>query len=156
MRKAVISASAFAVVAPLLLAGTASQANATTALSTCYAAGCTGHPAANYTCVNDAEVIYSVNIKSGSTVVGNLQLKYSPSCRATWARMISNLNYGGYAEIASNQNSTLEDECFASGGPGTGCNTNMIDDLDPLTSTAYAGVYTDPAADGLYAQTPAF
>jgi len=157
MRKAVISASAFAVVAPLLLVGTVSQANAAPALSTCFASSCTGHPAASYTCVNDAEVIYSLNIMHGSTVVGNIQLKYSPSCRATWARVISNLSNGSTGVIQSSQTSPiLEEDCFGTGGPGTGCNTNMIDDLSPLTSRAVGAINLNVAGDAVSNQTPFF
>ena len=109
------------------------------ALGSCYAGGCTGHPAADYTCVNDAEVIYSVNITSGSTVVGNIQLKYSPSCRATWARVISNLTRGSYATVQSNNDSSLTETCYGGDTAGTGCNTNMIDDAN-MTSYATGGV----------------
>ena len=133
-------AAAIAIAVGTLVAGAAPRADAATALSTCYASSCTGHPAASYTCVNDAEVIYSVNITSVSTVVGNIQLKYSPSCRATWARVISNLGYGAYAIVQSNNNSNLSSSCSGGDTAGTGCNTNMINDAN-MTSYATGGVY---------------
>jgi hypothetical protein len=151
MRKAVISASAFAVVAPLLLAGTASQANAATS---CYATSCTGLAAASTTCVNDAEVIYSVNIVHDSTVVGNIQLRYSPSCRATWARVISDLTYGSEAYIQrTNQN--VYEFCYGDGPAGTGCNTAMLDDAN-VTSYALGAVYVDGNDDEASATTASF
>lgn len=155
MRKAVISAIAFAVVAPMSFLSNTSLAHAAApALSTCYASSCTGHPAASYTCVKDAEVIYSVNIMYGSTVVGNVQLKYSPSCRATWARVISNLYYGSIAAIQNTNNYLLYEHCTGTGGAGTGCNTNMIDDLNPLQSYAYGEVNMNIGVSGPDAYTP--
>lgn len=148
MRKAVISAIAFAVVAPAAFLSNAPLAHAATALSTCYASTCTGHPAASYTCVNDGEVVEQANIINlEGTVIGYVQLKYSPSCRATWARMIMyDATYGGGAQIDSSDIIHVGDaSCAATGAAGTGCNTVMIDDLAPLTSTAYGWVYGNSA-----------
>jgi hypothetical protein len=160
MRKSVISAGALAVVTPLLLVGAASQANAAPALRSCTASQCTGQPAADYTCVNDAEVIYSLSIKNGSTVVGNIQLKYSPSCRATWARVISNLSNGSFAEIKDVEVPSLLEDCFGTSGPGTGCNTDMINDAttptQTLTSTAQGAVNINVAGNEVSQTTPAF
>jgi len=152
MRKAVISASAFAVVAPLLLAGTASQANAATS---CYATSCTGLAAASTTCVNDAEVIYSDNIVEGGYVVGNIQLKYSPSCRATWARVISEFPYGSEAYIQRTNQESVYEYCYSGGAAGTGCNTPMLDDAN-VTSYALGGVYYDGDGDEAIGQTGSY
>lgn len=137
MRKILVPAFVAAVAAPLCLFGAVTPANAATS---CYATGCTGKVAANTTCVNDAEVIYQDNIYNGSTVIGNIELKYSPSCRAAWARVISNLGDGSSAEVNSNASSSLWENCYGSGGAGTGCNTDMIDDATTPTQTytAYA------------------
>ena len=147
MRKAAISASAFALVAPLLLVGTASQANAATS---CYASSCTGLAAASTTCVNDAEIIYSVNIIVQGYASGNVQLKYSPSCRATWARVI-----GNKGEIASVTKPSLVEYCTSSGVDGTGCNTAMINDAN-MKSEAYGYVYLGGYGGTAFAVTPTF
>jgi Protein of unknown function (DUF2690) len=137
-----LMAAAGAASAAIALAMAPAPAQAATPdLISCYAAGCDPYLAAQTTCVDDAEVIYAVNIYDGSTVVGNIELKYSPSCRTTWARVISDLAYGSYAQIASNGNSNLWSSCSGSNAAGTGCNTYMIDDLAPLTSWAVGGLY---------------
>jgi hypothetical protein len=142
---------AFAAVAPLVLLGTAPRANAATS---CYESSCAGLQAASTTCVNDGEVIYQVNIHDGSAVVGNVELKYSPSCRVTWARVISNLPYGEDAQIASNNNPNLWATCTGNHTAGTGCNTPMINDAN-MTSYAFGDLY-DANGNYFYAQTPSF
>jgi Protein of unknown function (DUF2690) len=138
MRKVITTAIAVTAVSPFLLLGAAQSANAATS---CYASTCTGQPAAGTTCVNDAKLIYQYDIYTSSgTVVGNIELKYSPSCRASWARVISNLSQGAAGFIYSSK-SGLDEVCYGSNGPGTGCNTDMIDDLNPLTSFAEGWVY---------------
>jgi hypothetical protein len=124
MRKVMMSASALALATPLLFIGTASQANAVS-LAVKPAVSCTA----------GAEIIYSINIMSGSTVVGNIQLKYSPLCRVTWARVISNLGLGSSALIQSNSSPSLHASCSGTGGAGTGYNTAMIND-NGITSYA--------------------
>jgi hypothetical protein len=136
MRKAVIPVIASAMAAPFFLIGTAAPASAAT---TCYASSCTGKLAANTTCVNDAEVVEQANIYYGSTIIGNIQLKYSPSCRATWARVISDLSDGSHAYVQGNNNDELYESCDGSDQAGTGCNTAMIDDR-LMTSYAYGEV----------------
>ena len=91
MRKVMTSASVLALATPLLLMGSASQANAAVSLAARPAVACTS-----------AEIIYSINIMSGSLVVGNIQLKYSPVCRGTWARVVSNLGFGSDARLQRN------------------------------------------------------
>jgi hypothetical protein len=144
MRKVVISASVAAVIAPLLLAGVASQAKAATA-------------AANASCTSDFQIIYSVNIfdDAHSIVIGNLQLRYSPSCRVTWARIVSNLSFGSSATIQSNNSPSLFAKCTGTGGAGTGCNTGMIDDAGK-TSFAAGVVNTDFSGDGVFDNTGSF
>jgi hypothetical protein len=102
--------------------------------------------AANTKCVNDAEVIYSVNITDVYGIVGNVQLTYSPSCRATWARLIADDYYGSSAQIASVTNPSLNEYCTGSDAYGTGCNTPMINDAN-MKSEAYGTVYLGSAGD---------
>jgi len=42
-----------------------------------------------------AEQVNILDPNDGTTVIGNVQLKYSPSCRATWARVIQNVGFVG-------------------------------------------------------------
>lgn len=71
--------------ASLLLAATAGltlAAPAHAATASCYASSCTGLDPAATTCQNDARtLLYGA---SGDT---SIELRYSPSCRATWARL---------------------------------------------------------------------
>jgi hypothetical protein len=128
----------------LAMAPATAQA-APASLGSCYASSCTGHPAASYTCVNDAEIIYSVNLYDGSKVVGNVQLKWSPSCHASWARVVTeNSGYDPSAYVDSSDSSAAYSEScptYGNEGTATGCNTYMVDDLNPLTSFAYGQVY---------------
>lgn len=133
MRKVMTSASVLALAAPLLLMGTTSQANASPAVRPAVA------------CTN-AEIIYNVNIKSGSQTVGNIQLKYSPVCRGTWARVISNLSFGSDARIQNSSNPNLFATCNGSDIPGTGCNTAPIPDAG-TTSFAEGTVTLDLNGD---------
>jgi hypothetical protein len=151
MRKAVISAIALAGVTPLFLVGTALRANAATS---CLGSGCNGQIAANTTCVNDAFVAESANITKNGTVVGIIELEYSPSCRATWARGISNLGHGGLVEVNSNSSSTPDENCPITGAAGTGCNTKMIND-DTITSYAIGNIY-DSSGNSYSAFTASF
>jgi hypothetical protein len=143
MRKAVISASVVALVAPLLLAGATSQAHAATASASCS--------------TSDFEVIYSVNITDDTNtfVIGNLQLRYSPSCRVTWARIVTNLSFGSQATIQSNSNPNLFAKCTGTGPIGTGCNTATINDAG-TTSFAAGVVNTDFRGDGVFGSTGSF
>jgi Protein of unknown function (DUF2690) len=141
MRKTVVPVIASALAAPFFLLGTAAPASAATS---CYASSCTGLVAADTTCVNDAEVVKQANIYYGSTIIGNIELKYSPSCRATWARVISDLSDGSTAAVESNNDTYLYENCYGADKAGTGCNTAMIDDAN-MTSSAYGGI-----TDGYY------
>ncbi|MFD5461566.1 DUF2690 domain-containing protein [Kitasatospora sp. NPDC127059] len=62
---------ALAVSGAMLAAGPASAA------TSCYASSCTGLDPATTTCANDAITV---------STDGPLELRYSPSCRAAWAR----------------------------------------------------------------------
>jgi hypothetical protein len=149
MRKVAIGAAAFVVAVPLSFLGNSSAHAATT----CYAKGCYNLPAASTTCVNDAYVAEQANIYDGSAVVGNVQLKYSPSCRATWARVVQTGGVASFGEILS---TGPYGPLGCNGGvtPGTGCNTNMVDDLNPLQSWAYGALYYPYATESAKTSPP--
>lgn len=146
MRRSVISAVALVAATQFIGFGSAQQAQA---LGTCYETGCNGKPAASYTCVNDAEIIYNVNLYNPEALVqiaGNLQLKYSPSCRVVWARVISNIGGGGDAGVFNTQDTYNTEDCQITGPAGTGCNTPMLNDGGKIngvnvTSRAAADIY---------------
>jgi hypothetical protein len=152
MRKAVVSAITLAGIAPLLFLSAAPRAEAA---NSCYETGCNGIPAAGTTCANDAEVVEQVYIPGGGGEIGYIQLKYSPSCRAAWARVITNLDYGSSASV-SNTNGNYADCGGAEGAPGTGCNTAMINDGG--TESLAIGVAYENSSLSEYgeAETPSF
>jgi hypothetical protein len=55
--------------------------------ATCYGASCNDKNPYDYGCVSDAVTIYTVN-HVGTWGTGILQLRYSPSCGAAWAKIV--------------------------------------------------------------------
>ena len=110
------------------------------------------------TACTNAEAIYSVYIypngASSGTIIGKLQLWYSPTCRETWAYVISKYSPGDvYAYIASTGNAGVQ-ECPPNGiGGYMSCTTPKINDAG-LTSYAYGQVW-DGSTPG-WAYTPTF
>lgn len=138
MRKSMLAGAAFALLTSSILIGAAPRADAAT---TCSGTHCNGQYASNTTCVNGAYVVDdSQYYDTYGTLVGDLQLKYSPSCRTTWGRVISYLGFGGDAIIMNTPNPAQRYTCYIGGGAGTGCNTPMLYDAN-TTSHAYAEVY---------------
>lgn len=120
-------------------------------------AGAPANAAVPLACTSDAEIIYSVNIhdNSGGLVIGNLQLKYSPSCRVAWGRVVSYLNSTStHAVVRSSAGGVAS--CNG-GGEGTGCNTPMINDAGPITSFAQGTIF-NTAGNSVIGQatTPSF
>ncbi|MGW2863243.1 DUF2690 domain-containing protein [Streptomyces sp. SDr-06] len=64
-----------------LLGGGVVAAAPASAATSCYGSSCNGLDPNKTTCANDAK---TVEVGNGS---GNIQLRYSPSCRAAWARL---------------------------------------------------------------------
>ncbi|MFF2073874.1 DUF2690 domain-containing protein [Kitasatospora sp. NPDC058162] len=61
----------------LAMSGALLAAGPASAATSCYASSCTGKDPATTTCANDAITV---------STDGDLELRYSPSCRAAWAR----------------------------------------------------------------------
>jgi hypothetical protein len=156
VRKLVVSAAAFLAISSSILIGIGQQADAA---QSCIGGGCNGLLAANTACVNDAEVIYTKVIYNGSAAVGYIQLKYSPSCRAAWGRVISNLSYGSEAYVGNNAGENSPN-CGGSWTAGTGCNTTMIDDdasITPnLVACAVGDVFINASEKAVSAATSCF
>ncbi|MGW2722175.1 DUF2690 domain-containing protein [Streptomyces sp. NPDC001492] len=77
------SGAVMALAASGLLFGAASPASAATS---CYGPTCTGLNPANTVCANDARTI--------DTTWTQVELRYSPTCRAAWARRVGGINGG--------------------------------------------------------------
>ncbi len=145
MRKSVLAVIAFSLAVPFSFLGPASPAFA----ASCYASQCTGHSAGAEGCSADAYTAEQANLyddRQTNVVVGVVQLRYSPTCRATWAKVIGYVNpttagpWPG-ATIMSNSSTIPEYNCTATAYDSTyggwACQTVMIDDLNPLKSTAW-------------------
>lgn len=115
------------------------------AAGSCYASGCEGKNPATH-CQSDARTVDSLELGSGT-----LELRYSPSCRAAWARMSAN-GWDRYdalppmAKVVRNQDGKSY-TCKFSSETQQSCHTSMVNDAG-YTSYAYgeydggARVYT--------------
>jgi hypothetical protein len=116
--------------ASLLTAATAGivlAAPAHAATASCYAGSCTGLNPAATTCQYDAETLLTG--ASGDT---SIELRYSPSCRATWARLTYSRGTG-YIEV---KNSWGQYETASVDFTGSGTvYTRMVNDAN-ITSFA--------------------
>ncbi|MFJ9610167.1 DUF2690 domain-containing protein [Kitasatospora sp. NPDC101176] len=77
MRSVTRKAATIGATLALALSGAVLAAAPASAATSCYASSCTGLDPANTTCANDAITV---------STDGPLELRYSPSCRAAWAR----------------------------------------------------------------------
>ncbi|MDJ0342671.1 DUF2690 domain-containing protein [Streptomyces sp. H10-C2] len=73
-RRILTTGAAFA----MAVSGVVFLSSPASAATSCYANGCTGRDPAGTTCQNDAVTVGESNV--------NTELRYSPSCRAVWAR----------------------------------------------------------------------
>jgi len=164
MRKSVVALIAFSLGIPFTLLGHATPAFA----ASCYAASCTGHSAGSEGCSADAvtaEQAYIYDDRQTNVVVGIIQLRYSPTCRSTWAKVIGYVDDTGYrtwggATIVSTSNSIPPYNCTAdtynSTYGGWACQTVMIDDLNPLKSWADGNAPTYDHSSSFADTSPAF
>ncbi|MBD0694077.1 hypothetical protein BG452_02460 [Streptomyces sp. CBMA123] len=102
----------------LLLGAGASPAFAATS---CYANSCSGLNPATTTCANDARTIQTSSF--------GVELRYSPSCRATWARRTSGMN--GVGDTISIWNSSSDFNALHVPADASGSYyTLMVNDAD--------------------------
>ena len=96
-----------------------------------------GQYASSTSCNNDAVTKATANIYSDSfgARVGYVELRYSASCRTTWARLTSLLKYVpgdmglAYAKIIrNNDGKSYECSIPANVAPPVKCNTKMVND----------------------------
>ncbi|MEU1181160.1 DUF2690 domain-containing protein [Streptomyces sp. NPDC005820] len=102
--------------------------------ASCYGSSCEGKDPATY-CADDA-----ITPSGGAVWLGTayLELRYSPSCRAAWAR-ISRAGYNTLDQstpyaIVHRTSDGREYKCTVATS-GTGCYTKMVNDIDV---TSYA------------------
>lgn len=121
-----------------------------------------GQYASNTSCNNDATTVASTNINSAAwgTRVGYIELRYSPSCRTTWARLTSLLKYepgnlgAAYARITRN-NDGKKYECTipANVTPPVKCNTAMVNDKN---MSSFAQGWIDDGVKTVTARTTSY
>ncbi|MER7848695.1 DUF2690 domain-containing protein [Kitasatospora sp. NPDC096077] len=117
LRTTVSAASTLALVASGLLfaSGTASAA------TSCYASSCTGLDPSTTICQNDAKTV------DYTAPDGDAELRYSPTCRAAWARAIA----GGGRVPATIQIENTNHETFTALNTGDHTvYTRMVNDKD--------------------------
>ncbi|MFB7619383.1 DUF2690 domain-containing protein [Kitasatospora sp. NPDC056181] len=83
----------------LAVAGGLTLAPAASAASSCYASSCTGLDPASTTCQYDA-----YTARYGTVAGRGIELRYSPSCRAVWARSVAGI-FGDKLDV-QNSNGT--------------------------------------------------
>lgn len=108
-----------------------------------HAASYNGQSPVSTGCANDAYTAVSTSVKKDNgTIVGTIQLRYSPSCKSAWTKITFNSalpsGYTGNAFIHqynSDHSIKLRSyDCNSSGGNGkvlsgqTSCYTPMVDD----------------------------
>lgn len=120
-------------------AGTVSSHSKVTPLSTCYGSSCTGLWPDGTTCASDAITARSTTL-SGRTI----QLRYSPSCRAAWGRIL----YGkvGDGVDVLNTNGAYYYQQISS---GSDTHTRMVNDAG-ITSNSCGYVGSATACTGSY------
>ncbi|MFI1801934.1 DUF2690 domain-containing protein [Streptomyces sp. NPDC020379] len=127
LRATVTALTAVVLLAAGYAAPAASAAAAKPSLASCYASSCTGKDPNKYTCsqdVRDLDVVYDRNYAT------TLRLRYSPSCRAVWAREDDG-SVGDYFWVRNSDNNTETQHIHS----GTSNRTYMVNDKD-ITAAA--------------------
>ncbi|MFF2408257.1 DUF2690 domain-containing protein [Streptomyces sp. NPDC058092] len=119
----------------------------------CWGSSCTGKDPAAY-CAGDAYTVHSARI--GQTA-GVIELRYSPSCEAAWARITGKrdiYNAGApKAKVIRNDGRTYSCEYSHTNGNQTSCYTNMVNDHN---FTSYAWGWFDNGIVAYSARTASY
>jgi hypothetical protein len=148
MRRVAIAGIAVLLAIPLTVLGASSRAYA----AGCVGSSCTGLSAETEGCSADAitaETAYIYDVNDSSQEDGYVQLRYSATCRATWAKVFdfykpSCTKYAcgvdGEAVVERTSTDSPSESCSEANGTLTGnayvCTTNMIND-ENVTSVAF-------------------
>ncbi|MFD0151326.1 DUF2690 domain-containing protein [Streptomyces sp. NPDC055721] len=139
MRTSVVSRLG-AIASASVLAATAliSAASPASAATSCYASTCQGKDPATTVCQSDARTV--------RTAAWGVELRYSPTCRAAWARKTSGASFDTVIRVHNSQGASAG---VYYGGNGTAY-TAMVDDKDILAWAcevrAYETLQTDCTA----------
>lgn len=153
--KKILSGALGAFVLAASLVGTAAPAQAAT-----YPYD--GQYASNTSCNKDAVTKASANINSAAwgTRVGYIELRYSPSCRTTWARLTSLLTYDPYNLGAASAAITRNNDgkkywCSipANVTAPVKCNTPMVNDKN---MSSFAQGWIDDGVKTVTARTTSY
>ncbi|MEX0172460.1 DUF2690 domain-containing protein [Streptomyces sp. LMG1-1-1.1] len=117
------------------LVGVASPASAATS---CYATSCNGLDPSTTICQNDARTV-----STGST---GIELRYSPTCRAAWARKQNNGSHTSYITVVN----TNYDQYLATVSPWGGGWTRMVNDAGITARAAETQDGGDASMTGWY------
>jgi Protein of unknown function (DUF2690) len=101
--------------------------------ASCYASSCTGLDPINAGCSGDAETIYTVN-GVGAWGTGVLQLRFSPSCDAAWAKISDDGKANGNSIRVQNTLGQWEQSVVNQVGGSE--YSDMVDDLGSIESQA--------------------
>ncbi|MER7667183.1 DUF2690 domain-containing protein [Kitasatospora sp. NPDC096128] len=104
----------------LAASGTLVATGTASAATSCYAGSCTGLDPANTICQNDARTI------DYTAPDGDAELRYSPTCRAAWARATTAGRVPATIQIENNQGASYT---VVNYGTGT-VYTRMVNDKD--------------------------
>jgi hypothetical protein len=116
------------------------------AATSCYASLCTGLNPATTICANDARTVSYKHIYFSGHDLGFIELRYSPGCRAAWARLTNYMNHvafdshAGYAIVHRNSDGK-QYTCYTPVGVNKSCYTKMVGDAG---TTSYALGDIDP------------
>ncbi|GGU72644.1 hypothetical protein GCM10010275_04000 [Streptomyces litmocidini] len=116
-RKLATAGSALALAASSLLLASSPASAATS----CYASSCQGLDPASTICQNDARTV-------GISGWSNLELRYSPTCRAAWARLADGGPYGQYVTVSREDGNGAYSTHYY--GNGATVWTAMVNDKD--------------------------
>ncbi|MFI1801933.1 DUF2690 domain-containing protein [Streptomyces sp. NPDC020379] len=120
--------AAIGAILALAIPGAVVAASPASAATSCYGSSCTGLDPSSTTCADDAR---TVEVGGGT---GEIQLRYSPSCRAAWARLQWSRG-SGYIKVDNDNGDAYKATVTGSGK--TNVFTLMVNDKDITSNAQY-------------------
>ncbi|MFI6863657.1 DUF2690 domain-containing protein [Streptomyces sp. NPDC050421] len=153
LTKATFSAAVLAAGLAFTVLPATAQAASATPQGGCWGSSCTGKDPDAY-CSGDAYTVSSAKIGKSAGVI---ELRYSPSCEAAWARVTGKrdiYNAGApWAKVIRNDGRTYSCEYSHTNGNQTSCYTKMVNDHN---FTSYAKGWFDTGVMAYTARTSAY